>query len=159
MAKKKRQEHRWSMYPDLHGKVLQLLAEDGLYFAFHDMDQPIYNTREYDTHIMGRFQCLNPECDSDGWSSKKVTITIRLYEGDGEYNARVYHQRCLTCNRLSRPILDEDSYVDRVAYRLRKWSGIDMDIPVYTSGDSNGPHQKRFCEGCMAGHCTMGRQG
>jgi hypothetical protein len=45
---------------------------------------------------------------------------------------------------LSKPILD-DSYVERVAYRLKKWCGVELERP-------------EFCEGCKAGHCGEGRR-
>ena len=57
---------------------------------------------------------------------------------------------------LSRPILD-DSYAERVAYRLKKWCGVELERPEF-SGQSKGPHEKKFCEGCKAGHCSEGRQ-
>lgn len=52
---------------------------------------------------------------------------------------------------ISKPILD-DSYAERIAYRLRKWSGIELEPPGF-SGQSKGPHEKKFCEGCKSGHC------
>lgn len=76
-----------------------------------------------------------------------------MYPGS-EYNARVYHQRCKTCNELSKPMLDE-SYVERVVYRLKSWSGVQMDRPFY-GGNSGAPHEAEFCEGCRAGHCLVG---
>lgn len=148
-----RKENRWSMYPDLHSQLMQLLQKNKLSFAFHDIDNPIpADGHEWDTHIMGRFPCLNTKCTSTGWSSKKIAITIRLYPNK-KYNARVYHQHCLSCNELSRPSLDEDSYVERLAYWLKKWSGIAVQRPHHGSGHSDRPHHSDLCEGCKAGHC------
>jgi hypothetical protein len=65
----------------------------------------------------------------------------------------VYHQRCQSCSRLSRPFLD-GSYSERITYRLKKWSGIEVEQPFY-SDESKGPHQSRLCEGCKAGHCSQ----
>lgn len=149
---KPRKENRWSMHPDLHNKVMHLLEEHNLSFDFHEVDSPTHNTREYDTNIMGRFGCRNKKCASSGWSSKKIAITIRLYPNSNEYNARVWHQRCESCDQLGRLFLDEGSYAERVAYRLKKWKGIEMERPAYT-GKSDGPHQSALCEGCKAGHC------
>ncbi|KKZ68601.1 hypothetical protein EMCG_01051 [[Emmonsia] crescens] len=145
-------DERWSMYPTNHESVSTLLEEDGLYFDFHDVDNAAGCDKAYDTNIMGRFPCHNKRCHSKGWSSKKIAITIRLYPGK-KYNARVYHQRCQSCNNLSRPLLDE-SYADRVAYRIKKWRGIHMDLPSY-SAKSNGPHYSHLCEGCRDGHCSQ----
>lgn len=150
-AKGRKGDQRWSMYRSLHHDVSRLLEEDDLHFSFHRADEAANCSNEYDTNIMGRFICRNPACDSGGWSSKKIAITIRMYHS-AEYNARVYHQRCKSCNRLSRPILNE-SYADRVAYRIKKWNGIQLDRPYY-SGQSKGPHNSNLCEGCRAGHCN-----
>ncbi|KAF7897025.1 hypothetical protein EAF00_005253 [Botryotinia globosa] len=144
---------RWSIYPSLHDSVARLLAEHNLRFGFHPIDDSISCTKQYDTNIMGKFKCHNRACPSHGWSSKKIAITIRMYAGE-EYNARVYYQRCKNCNALSQPILD-DSYAERVAYRIQKWNGIEMDRPVYYgTGESNGPHNADLCEGCKEGHCS-----
>ena len=140
------------MYPTLHGGVSRLLEEQDLYFSFHENDDPQTCIEEYDTNIMGRFSCHNRACGSNGWSSKHVAITIRMYLG-AQYNARVYYQRCQECDELSKPHLGR-SYAERVAYRLKKWSGIEMDSPIY-SAQSTGPHQSELSEGCRDGHCTQ----
>jgi hypothetical protein len=61
----------------------------------------------------------------------------------------------MSCDRIGELTLDVESYVNRVAYRLKKWSGLDPDIPVY-SGIAKRPHQKKYCEGFKAGHCREG---
>ncbi|KZF22291.1 hypothetical protein L228DRAFT_247952 [Xylona heveae TC161] len=141
----------WSMYPALHESVTHLLEEEDLYFDFHNVDDDTkIPDEEFDSKIMGRFICRNPKCGSSGWSSKCIAITIRMYRG-GKYNARVYHQRCRSCNSLSRPRLDE-SYAERVAYWLKRWSGIQMKrVEHYEK--SKAPHNRDLCEGCKAGHC------
>ena len=143
----------WSMRPDLHDDVAALLKNDGLNFAFHEADTDYNSIRDYDTNIMGKFKCLNKTCNSSGWSSKMIAITIRMYDGN-KYNARVYRQRCMSCKNLSKPLLD-GSYAERVSYRLKKWRGIAMELPHYTE-KSNGPHQRDLCEGCKNGHCSLG---
>lgn len=155
MAERRPQRASWSMFPQLHEKVTCLLEEEDLHLTFHDLDEDNDSIRTYDTCIMGRFVCRNYRCRSNGWSSKRIAITIRMYQG-GQYNARVYHQRCKSCERLSKPILD-DSYAERVAYRLKKWNGIELERPEF-SGTSKGPHESKFCEGCKAGHCSEDRQ-
>ncbi|PLB42673.1 3CxxC-type zinc finger protein [Aspergillus candidus] len=95
----------YSMHPSLHEAVRQRLLDTNLTLTFHATDSPAGSTHEYDTSIMGRFVCPNRACNTRGWTSKKVAITIRMYPG-GEYNARVYHQRCRSCHRLARPVLD-----------------------------------------------------
>jgi hypothetical protein len=84
----------------------------------------------------------------------RIAIPIRMYQ-DERYNARVYYERFKSCDWLSEPILD-DSYTERVAYRLKKWCGVAQERLQF-SGKSKGPHQERFCEGCKAGHCSEGR--
>ncbi|EEU36114.1 uncharacterized protein NECHADRAFT_53170 [Fusarium vanettenii 77-13-4] len=144
----------WSMYPALHDELLKELEEDDLYLTFNNNDDERGRIETYDTNIMGRFTCHNNNCTSRGWSSKKIAITIRMYNGD-RYNARVYHQRCRSCNWLSRPDLDVDTYVDRVAYRLKKWSGVEVERPFY-SRKIGKPHERALCEGCKNGHCKEG---
>ena len=150
-AKQTRSQTAWSMYPECHDGVASLLEDDGLVMDFYGNDDPQSSVKEYDTTIMGRFRCENPACKSDGWSSKKIAITIRLYQLD-RYNARVYHQRCKSCNWISRPTLD-DSYAERVVYRLKKWRGFRIEAPP-RSGGSDKPHQRSLCEGCKNGRCS-----
>jgi hypothetical protein len=154
-TQRKPQGPKWSMFPLMHDNVSRLLNADGLHFTFHNLDDDVDCTQTYDTSIMGRFSCKNQRCRSRGWTSKKIAITIRMYEGR-QYNARVYYQRCKACNLLSKPILD-DSYAERVGYRLKKWCGVEVEPPEF-SGESKGPHENDLCEGCKAGHCSEGRQ-
>ncbi len=153
---KSKTDRIWFMYQTLHDDVSRLLEEKDLHFDFHENDDTRTCIKEYDTNIMGRFTCHNRACGSNGWSSRRVAITIRMYHG-ARYNARVYNQRCRGCNELGNPRLD-DSYAERVAYRLKKWCGIEMDRPTH-SGPSKGPHQSNLCEGCKNGHCTQLRTG
>ena len=146
---------KWSLFPKLHEEVLELLKEDSLdYLEFNSQDDDASSIRMWDTNIMGRFKCHNNSCTSDGWSSKKIPITIRLYPDD-MYNARVYRQQCRGCKSIGRPILDH-SYAERVAYWIKKWKGIDMKPPPFTSKESKAPHQNSLCEGCKAGRCKEG---
>lgn len=153
---KSKTDRIWFMYQTLHDDVSRLLEENDLHFDFHENDDTRTCIKEYDTNIMGRFTCHNRACGSNGWSSRRVAITIRMYHG-ARYNARVYNQHCRGCNELGNPRLD-DSYAERVAYRLKKWCGIEMDRPTH-SGPSKGPHQSNLCEGCKNGHCTQLRTG
>ncbi|KAI1360311.1 zinc-binding domain-containing protein [Xylaria arbuscula] len=141
-----------SMHSSKHPEVCRLLEDANLRFTFHQSDEDSGCTKSWDTAVMGRFVCHNPKCATNGWSSKQVAMTIRMYPRR-EYNARVYHQRCMGCGNLSRPILD-DTYAERVTYWLKKWCGIKQEKPPH-GGKSKGPHQKRFCEGCKAGHCSQ----
>ncbi|KLJ08854.1 hypothetical protein EMPG_15721, partial [Blastomyces silverae] len=143
---------RWSIYPTHHEHVSRLLEEECLHYNFHNVDTAKGCISEYDTNIMGRFTCHNDSCGATGWSSRQIAITIREYNG-GKYNARVYHQRCGGCDSLSRPVLD-DSYAERVAYRIKKWNGIFMGAPPPYSSKSKGPHHNDLCEGCKDGHCS-----
>ncbi|KAI0150810.1 zinc-binding domain-containing protein [Xylariaceae sp. FL1272] len=140
-----------SMYPALDPDVSSLLAEDNLHFTFNPTGQDRDASRSYDTNIMGYFVCHNPQCDCRGWGSKRIAITIRMFEGR-KYNATVWHQRCASCKSVGIPKPDY-SYAERVAYRLKKWCGIDMEPPPYTQKHGK-PHRSYLCEGCKAGHCT-----
>ncbi|CAG7998428.1 unnamed protein product [Penicillium salamii] len=143
-----------SMYQSLHADVAALLEPEGLYFTFHQEDDD-HCEKNYDTSVMGKFKCLNTSCPFKGWSSKHIPITIRLYAGQ-RYNARVYHQRCKGCSYPSHPTLD-NSYAERIAYRIREWLGIQQDRPPY-GGRTELPHNQDLCEGCRAGHCLLVNQ-
>jgi len=150
-TKLKGKPKEWSMYPSLHDNVSSLLRENNLFFDFHKNDDPKDCIKEYDTNIMGLFTCHNPACTSRSWKSKKIAITIRMYPRE-QYNARVYHQRCEACGVVSKPQVD-DSYAERVAYRVKKWRGVDMEVPPY-SRQKGLPHKRELCEGCKYGHCS-----
>ena len=151
-SRRQKSNQRWSMYSALHDDVSDLLEKDDLHFDFNESDDTMNCIKTYDTNIMGRFICRNQACGSSGWSSKRIAITIRMYPV-AQYNARVYNQRCQACNSLSKPRLD-DSYAERVAYRIKKWCGIEMDRSNH-SGHSKSPHQSDLCEGCKDGHCSQ----
>ena len=144
----------FDMRPSLHEDVSRLLWLHGLYFDFCATDDSHGILKEQDTSIMGKFTCINSSCLFQSWTSKQIAIIIRQYPGL-RYNARVYYQRCESCNSLSRPELD-GSYAERVSYRLAKWSGIAVEEPPY-SGRSKRPHQVRLCEGCRHGRCWQSR--
>jgi hypothetical protein len=143
------------MYSDMHDKVAQSLEDENLHFTFHNSDDEVNSIRSYDTNITGRFNCHNQNCKSNGWHSNRIAITIRMYRNE-QYNARVYFQRCKACNRISKPTLD-DTYAERVAYRIKKWCGVELEAPAF-SGESRGPHESSLCEGCRAGHCSEARR-
>lgn len=144
-----------SMYQALHNEVSRLLVEAGLHFGFHEDDDELGCTKARNTNIMGRFVCHNRACKASGWSSNMIAIRIRLYP-DQKYNARIYHQRCKVCSRLSRPRLDQ-SYAERVVYWIKQWNGVRVERPP-VSRDSKGPHNRQLCEGCKAGHCSQSEE-
>ena len=152
MPSKKKPCPKWSMHPKLHPEVNELLAAFNLHFTFHPDDEDDGCIHSRDTNIMGRFACRNPKCASNGWSSKKIATTIRMYDGN-RYNARVYHQRCKECNALSRPRLDQ-SYAERVVYWLKTWKGVPMKREERAEKKSEKPHKRHLCEGCKNGHCS-----
>lgn len=82
-----------------------------------------------------------------------VTILIRGYPGNG-YNAVVFNQRCKSCNWLGVFTLDKNSYVNRVAYRLKKWAGVHVEKQHY-NGKTGPPHESDLCEGCKRGVCMQ----
>jgi hypothetical protein len=69
----------WSLHPKLHNDVARLLDDEGLQLAFFNADDEETNIEERDTNIMGRFICRNSGCHLNGWSRKKIAITIRMY--------------------------------------------------------------------------------
>ncbi|KAK5708454.1 hypothetical protein LTR97_000995 [Elasticomyces elasticus] len=143
----------FDMRPALHDDVSRLLKAYGLSFRFFPIDNSQTSLQEYDTHIMGIYTCTNSAC-SRTWKSGLAAITIRKYPKN-QYNARVYHQRCVNCRSVCRPELDS-SYAERVSYRLAVWSGVAVQAPPYTERLTK-PHEEELCEGCKAGHCIQAK--
>lgn len=141
-----------SMYPEFHARVLAHFSDSKPPPVFHPWDSDEGCIEYHDTSIMGRFRCRNRECAKRGWGSKHVGIFIRQYRNH-RYNAVVYHQHCQDCDKLGEFFIDEDSYVDRVAYRLKVWAGLSPERPPYNEGQTKDPHVEELCEGCLADHC------
>ena len=139
-------------YPALH-ELIQDLHPGTLASAWFndngDNEKPIH---EYQTHVMGSFRCTSRGCSGRRWTSGHVAILIRGFHGDG-YDAVVFNQRCQKCRSLGILTLDEGSYVERVAYRLKKWAGIELEVPIYSGNKVTKPHQSALCEGCKQGYC------
>ncbi|OAL38358.1 hypothetical protein AYO20_02417 [Fonsecaea nubica] len=150
-AKPKRKMKTSFMYPALHDKVVKAVSHNvpSTWFCETNSDRDANN--EWATHIKGRFRGRKNACCKDGWTSQKVAILIRGYMDNG-YNAEVFNQRCRTCNQLGILILDKKSYVERVAYRIQVWAGIEMERPPYVSKPGK-PHETEYCEGCKRGVC------
>lgn len=143
-------EPSWSMYPELHDQVADLLVEYDFYLDFHPRDTEHDCSRMYDSSIMGTFKCQNSRCRSKGWTSGSVPITIRQYPWES-YNARVYHERCIRCNSISKPELDF-TYAQRVADSIKFWRGIRFERKE-RSETSRAPHEEAYCEGCKVNRC------
>ncbi|MCJ1472597.1 hypothetical protein MMC13_001246 [Lambiella insularis] len=141
------------MFPSLHQTIVKAVSDDNITTWFQENDSDEGSTNAYTTHVMGRFKCNNNACSQDGWSSKKVAISIRGYPRNG-YNAVVFNQRCMACKRLGTLTLDIESYVDRVAYRLKKWAGVAMEQQYYAPKEGP-PHERDLCEGCQSGSRPM----
>ena len=156
-TKKQERYPLWSMLSSRHKDVLSLLKEHDLNFKFHNDDVSTSCIETWDTNIMGRFSCRNDGCDSRGWPSKAIATTIRLYPG-ARYNARIYHQRCMRCLTTGRLEEVDESYVERVSYWLKRWSGVEVQAPQRSYQKTRAPHQKDLCEGCRAGHCKLGEE-
>ncbi|KAK3988772.1 hypothetical protein QBC44DRAFT_350994 [Cladorrhinum sp. PSN332] len=125
------------MFPSLHENVRNAVSEKMQPIWFNETNSQDGCNNCKDTSVMGKFECKNNRCRKMGWSSK---------------------QRCKSCDELGVFTLDEQSYVDRVSYRIQKWAGIGVEKPYY-AGTSKGPHEGEFCEGCKNGHCTQSSQG
>jgi hypothetical protein len=139
------------MYPSLHRDVAKAVFEDIGTTRFHDNDSGEGFSKEYPTFVVGVFVCNNNACSGAAWSSGKITLLVRKYPDNG-YNAVVFGQRCKFCQRLGRLKLNEQSYIDRVSYRLKRWAGVQMELPPF---DLKGtpPHKIELCEGCKRGLC------
>ncbi|KAK5543242.1 hypothetical protein LTR46_012095, partial [Exophiala xenobiotica] len=150
MAKKKfsksKGETRASFtFPSLHQEVVDAVSHSMASIWFCERNTDGGSNNKYTTHVMGKLRCIKETCGTNGWSSKKVAILIRGYAEDG-YNAVVFNQRCRTCSQIGTLTLDEKSYVERVAYRIQRWAGVEVEQPYQTSKGGK-PHKREFCEG------------
>ncbi|EMD66086.1 hypothetical protein COCSADRAFT_34676 [Bipolaris sorokiniana ND90Pr] len=147
----KQETREYFMFPELHSKIAEavLLEIITTWFNNNDDDNFIYR---YHTHIMGKFTCHNNKCGKKCWTSRKVPIEISGYDRNG-YSAIVYNQRCKSCNCLGTFAIDEESYIKRVSYRIKKWAGVEVVQPDY-EGKPTKPHERAYCEGCKRGKCT-----
>lgn len=139
------------MFLSLHQDVANAVSDQITAPQFHTVDSDSAAINKYSTNVMGTFKCNNKSCSHRGWGSKKVAILIRGYS-KGRYNAVVFNQRCKFCKTLGNLELDKESYVDRVAYRLKKWAGIAME-KQYVAKKKGLPHESTLCEGCKRGIC------
>lgn len=141
------------MFPSLHQKIVKAVSDDKISTWFHRNNSNEGSNNEYSTYVMGRFKCNNNACSTDSWSSKMVAISIRGYSRN-RYNAVVFNQRCMACKRLGMLTLDVDLYVNRVAYRLKKWASVLMEQQYYAPKEGP-PHERDLCEGCKRGVCRQ----
>ncbi|KAF0322265.1 cytochrome p450 [Colletotrichum asianum] len=158
MARKKPTVHKEReasfMFPRLHQAVATAVADDiGSTWFNQDSDQ--HPVKEWQTRIMGRFTCENEACDNSMWGSRTVATLIRGYSGNG-YNATVFNQHCIDCQTLGAFMVDKDCYVERIAYRLKMWAGVEMERPDYNKKEGP-PHEQELCEGCKRGYCQKNR--
>ncbi|KAI1135211.1 zinc-binding domain-containing protein [Hypoxylon sp. FL0543] len=150
--KSKKKEKSSYTYPSLHHDVVEAVSDE-IPETWYNNNYDENPRRTHSTHVMGKFRCRYDSCPNHGWGSKKVAIVIKGYPGNG-YNATVFSQRCRTCNKFGVFTLDEDSYVERIAYRLKKWADLDVQKPPY-KGKGGGPkHEDALCEGCRLGVCA-----
>ena len=138
------------MFPELHDRIAEAVSPEITSIWFQSNDRKGYNN-EYLTCVVGSFTCDNQICKKRSWSSGVVSILMRGYARNG-YSAVVFNQRCKSCEKLGTLTMDETTYVERVAYRVKKWAGVWVEYPVYNR-DSKGPHEERLCEGCKRGTC------
>lgn len=158
MAKKKssksKGETRTSfMFLALHQDVVNAVSDAITPVWFQEKDSDAGSNNKHPTNVMGKFKCNNNACSKNGWSSKKIAMLIRGYPGHG-YNAIVFNQRCKSCSQLGTITLDERSYIDRIAYRLRKWAGFRVEWQQHERKTSP-PHRSDLCEGCKRGICEQ----
>jgi hypothetical protein len=142
------------MFPELHPNVADAVSIDISLTWFNEDDEDETFDQEWFTHVMGTFICNYDTCEKRGWDSRKVPIEIRGYDDNG-YSAIVYDQRCKSCDQLGTFELDKRSYIERVAYRLKKWAGVEMEAPLFNEVEGP-PHERAYCEGCKRGKCREG---
>ena len=152
-SSKRKEGARTLLIPWLHQEVVDAVSDEIAPAWFHENDSDEDSNNSWPTSVMGRFECSNNGCSTNGWTSKRVAILIRGYPRNG-YNAVIYNQRCRSCNWLGILKLNEQSYVDRVAYWLKRWAGVAVERPDHKK-KKTPPHERSLCEGCKSGICRQ----
>ncbi|KAH6643529.1 zinc-binding domain-containing protein [Boeremia exigua] len=148
---KRKEETRTSFtFPNLHDRIAEAVLPDVTSTWFQSNDRERSNN-EHLTCVVGRFTCDNVRCKKRAWASGVVSIVIRGYAGNG-YSVVVFNQRCKSCEKLGTLTIDETTYVERVAFRIKRWAGVWMENPLHNKA-SKGPHEQELCEGCKRGTC------
>ena len=148
---KRKEETRTSLtFPDLHDRIAEAVLPDVTSTWFQSNESERYNNKHI-TCVVGRFTCNNAKCKKRSWTSGVVSIVITGYASNG-YSAVVFNQRCKSCEKLGTLTIDETTYVERVAFRIKRWAGVWMETPEYNRA-SKGPHEQELCEGCKKGTC------
>ncbi|KAJ2893290.1 hypothetical protein MKZ38_008806 [Zalerion maritima] len=156
-ASKPKGEARTSFkYPSFHEDVSKAVSHSIASAWFNKNGSDKSSNNKYSTNVMGKFRCSRNCRSGAHWSSKKVAILIRGYPGNG-YDAVVFNQRCKSCDGLGALTLDQQSYVERVSYRLRKWAGVRVENQPYDGTKGLLPHKSELCEGCKRGYCKQGK--
>jgi hypothetical protein len=140
-------------FPELHPSVAEAVALRTSTPWSYESQPNTRHHREHSTKVMGKFLCNNAGCRNQSWGSKIVAIWIKEHTRSS-YSAVVYNQRCRSCNCLGDLRLDQDCYVERVAYRLKKWAGVEMEQPPFER-KKGPPHESALCEGCKRGVCPQ----
>ncbi|KAK5042944.1 hypothetical protein LTR84_012000 [Exophiala bonariae] len=154
VAEPKQETRRSFVFPWLHKDVENAVSHSMTCTWVRRSDGDKSANREYTSHVMGKFECVETACSTDGWSGKKVAIRIRGYTNNG-YNAIVFNQRCRRCEQLGTFTLDKAAYIERIAYRVQKWAGVQEVEPPYYDEKKGPPHREDLCEGCKKGVCKQ----
>jgi hypothetical protein len=157
VAKLQKETRTSFTFPELHQRIAEAVAP-AITSTWFNSNTKAHAEKEKDTNVIGKFTCVNDRCGKDGWSSGLVAIWIRGYDRNG-YNAIVFNQRCKSCDWLGCLKMDEQSYVERIEYRLKKWAGVRDEESTFSRHKLlRGPHEREHCEGCKAGHCGLARR-
>ncbi|KAK0736331.1 hypothetical protein B0T21DRAFT_440621 [Apiosordaria backusii] len=120
-----------AIFPHFHGKVL------GAVRGSISPAPPFVTGKQnpiddYSTFIVGSFTCENNE-----------------WYPDNGYNAQLFNQECKICGELGRMQINVNVYVERVAFRLKKWAGVSVDTPPYTERLDRPPYRSDLYKGSI----------
>ncbi|RVD81884.1 uncharacterized protein DFL_009731 [Arthrobotrys flagrans] len=138
----------WYMFLEYHDLVVK--QTPGVCFNISDVE----GVYQWSTNLRGSFKCSEQECKNN-WQSAVVATIIRKYPLPGNmlaYNAKVFNQRCKTCDSLGYMTIDRKIYLERVVRRLKIWRNEKVD-ELPKNFRKTEPHKSELCEGCKAGYC------
>ncbi|ORZ07548.1 zinc-binding domain-containing protein, partial [Lobosporangium transversale] len=105
-------------------------------------------------NVKGRFVCGTERCGNREWESSVIATNLRFSKVGNSYKATLHAQQCNRCEKYAEPIVEVETYVERVVYMLDLWMGVrEREKPSETNRRARRPHDRSRCHGCKVGEC------
>jgi len=130
--------------------VRRVLNQYGVNFGF---SRDLVSRKEYNASVFAKCSCSN--CRQQ-WTTRALPVTVEV-SGNNKYSAKIWRQRCKTCERLGNFEVDVGSYALNVATVLLRRSGLQLPRERFVASDK--PHRSDLCEAGKFGRCKQCGEG